>query len=205
MPTVWIILIAFVAGSIPFSNIAAQLTTGTDLRRVGTGTVSGTGLYRVAGFGPLALAGIFDVAKGAIGPLLAGSAHPALQAVCGALAVAGHDWSPWLRGAGGRGVSTAMGALAVIAWPGSLLLLAGLAFGRALGQTALLTLVAIVALVPVLSVTRGSDAAFAGALIGSVMLVKRLAGNAPPADDRAVVLVRRLLYDRDTWHDPLHG
>ena len=51
-----------------------------DLRDVGNGTVSGTSLYRVAGFGPLALAGIADIAKATIGPLLAGSDRPALAA-----------------------------------------------------------------------------------------------------------------------------
>ena len=62
-----------------------------DLRDVGTGTVSGTALYHVAGFGPLALAGVCDVAKGAVGPLLAGSDRPELAAVAGGVAVAGHN------------------------------------------------------------------------------------------------------------------
>src|SRR6266508_818641 len=48
---------AFLVGSIPFSNIAARLTRGVDLRGVANGTVSGTSLYRVAGFGPLVAAG----------------------------------------------------------------------------------------------------------------------------------------------------
>jgi hypothetical protein len=44
----------FVAGSVPFSNLAAHRTRGVDLRDVGTGTVSGTALYEQAGFLPLA-------------------------------------------------------------------------------------------------------------------------------------------------------
>src|SRR5207244_1892983 len=90
----------YAAGAIPFSNIAARRARGVDLRAVGTGTVSGTALYRVAGFGPLALAGIFDVAKGAVGPVLAGRDRPVLAAAGGGLAVAGHNWSPFLAGAG---------------------------------------------------------------------------------------------------------
>ncbi|MBM3693235.1 MAG: hypothetical protein FJW77_08100 [Actinobacteria bacterium] len=39
---------------------------------MGNGTVSGTALYRVAGFPALSVAGILDVAKGAVGPVLAG-------------------------------------------------------------------------------------------------------------------------------------
>jgi glycerol-3-phosphate acyltransferase PlsY len=48
---------AYLAGSVPFSGLAARLVAGVDLRDHGTGTVSGTGLYEVAGFVPLALAG----------------------------------------------------------------------------------------------------------------------------------------------------
>ena len=70
----------FVAGSVPFSNLMAHRTRGVDLRTVGTGTVSGTALYQQAGFLPLATAGIFEVAKGAVGPALAGRDRPATAA-----------------------------------------------------------------------------------------------------------------------------
>ena len=53
-----VVLAGFGAGSIPFSNIASRRTRGVDLREVGSGTVSGTALYRVAGFTPLAVAGV---------------------------------------------------------------------------------------------------------------------------------------------------
>src|SRR6266498_2066834 len=101
---------AFLAGSIPFSNIAARLTRGVDLRGVANGTVSGTSLYRVAGFGPLAIAGVKLVQQAA---------------------------------------------------PGSL--------------------VAQMALVPVLARTKGRRGALAGAAVLAPMLAKRLLGNSPPA------------------------
>ena len=47
-----IVALAGLAGSIPFSNLAARVRAGVDLRDVGTGTVSGTALFDVAGFGP---------------------------------------------------------------------------------------------------------------------------------------------------------
>lgn len=189
---------SYLAGSVPFSNLAAHRTRGVDLRDVGTGTVSGTGLYEVAGFGPLAAAGVLEVAKGAVGPLLAGRDRPSLAAVAGGLAVAGHNWSPWLRGAGGRGISPAIGALAAQAWPGAALLLSGLALGRLVRQTALASFVADLALVPVLAATHGRRGAAAGAAVVVPMLVKRVAGNALPASPRPPGWWRsRLLYDRD--------
>jgi acyl phosphate:glycerol-3-phosphate acyltransferase len=193
-----ILVLSFAAGAIPFSYVAGRRAGGVDLRRVGTGTVSGGALYRVAGFGPMAAAGVLDVAKGAAGPALATAAgQPALAAVAGGVAVAGHNWSPFLRGAGGRGISPALGALLVVAWPGTVLLLAGMIVGKAFGETAVGALVAEVALTPVLAVTHGAVGALAGVAIAIPMLVKRVVGNAPARPPRGRTYRNRILYDRD--------
>lgn len=192
-----VLIVAFLVGAVPFSNIAAHLTRGVDLRTVDTGTVSGTGLYKVAGFGPLAVAGVLDVAKGAVGPLLAGSDRPVLAALAGGLAVVGHDWSPFLSGAGGRGISTAMGALLVTAWPGTVLLIAGMALGRLIDQAGFGSFVADLLMVPFLATAVGAAAALAGMAVVVPMLIKRVTGNAPPEERRALVYTRRLLFDCD--------
>jgi glycerol-3-phosphate acyltransferase PlsY len=200
MGAIGILLLSFAVGSVPTSNLVARFARGVDLRDVGGGTVSGSSLYRVAGFLPLAVAGILDIAKGAFGPLLAGSNRPVLAAVAGGLAVAGHDWSPFLRGAGGRGIAPAIGALLVNAWPGALLLVVALTVGRLVRQTGLVSFVAELALVPLLAVTDGRDGALAGAAIAVPMLLKRVLGNAPPEPSdgaRWRVYAHRLLYDHD--------
>lgn len=187
---------AFLLGSLPSSQIAARHRAGVDLRRVGTGTVSGTGLYRVAGFGPLAVAGVADIGKGALAALLAGD-RPLLAACCAGLAVAGHNWSPFLRGAGGRGISPAMGALLVVAWPGAVVLAAGLALGRLVRATGLGSFVADLALVPVTALTHGRHGAIAGAFVVTPMLVKRVVGNARPQHRDLRTFTHRLLFDDD--------
>src|SRR2546429_4265730 len=193
-----ILVLSFAVGAIPFSYVAGRRARGVDLRRVGTGTVSGPSRYRVAGFGPLAAAGVLDVAKGAAGPALATAAgRPALAAVACGAAVAGHNWSPFLRGAGGRGISPALGALLVAAWPGTVLLLAGLSLGKAMGETALGALVAELMLTPVLAATHGAAGALAGAAVAVPMIVKRVVGNSRPAPPRGQTYLTRLLYDRD--------
>ena len=141
MEAVLVGAVAFLAGAVPFSNLVARRSRGVDLRDVGSGTVSGTSLYSVAGFGPLALAGVCEVAKGALGPALAGD-RPLLRAICCGLAVVGHNWSPFLRGSGGRGISPALGAFLVAAWPGAILLGAGLGVGRLISRTGLVCLFA---------------------------------------------------------------
>lgn len=197
-PTI-VLAASYLAGAIPFSNLMAKRRSGVDLRSVGTGTVSGTSLYEVAGFGALAAAGICDVAKGAVGPLLAGRDRPGLQAAACAAAVAGHNWSPFLSGAGGRGISPAIGALGAAAPAGSAVLLGGMTVGRLSGETALGSLAADAALVPVLARTDGRRGALSAVGVVAVMLAKRLAGNAPvPPGDKARIYFNRLVYDRDS-------
>jgi glycerol-3-phosphate acyltransferase PlsY len=197
-PAAVVLAVGWLAGSIPFSNIAARVVRGVDLRNVGTGTVSGTSLYRVGGFGPLAVAGICEVAKGAVGPLLAGRDRPGLCAVASAAAVSGHNWSPFLAGAGGRGISPAIGSMLTAAPAGAAVLLGGLVAGRVGGETAIGCVIADAALVPVAARAHGRRGAMVAAAVLVPMIVKRVAGNRrPPAGSPLSVYVNRLLFDRD--------
>ena len=197
LPAPLVLGAAWLAGSIPFSNLGARITKGVDLRDVGTGTVSGTSLHEVAGFGPLAVTGVLELAKGAVGPLLAGRHRPRLAAAAAGLAVAGHNWSPFLQGAGGRGISPSTGALLATAPAGAAVLLGGLAAGRLAHATGFGSFVADVALVPVVRRVHGRDAALAAAAVLVPIFAKRLAGNRPPADRRWATWRERLLFDRD--------
>jgi glycerol-3-phosphate acyltransferase PlsY len=195
----WSVLAAaFLAGSIPFSNLAARRLRGVDLRTTGSGTVSGTSLYRVAGFGPLAVVGCLELAKGALGPILAGRRRPELGAGAAGLGVVGHNWSPFLAGAGGRGISPALGGLLVLAPEGTAVLAVGLAGGRLSGHTALGSFLAMLGLAPALAATRGRRGAWTGAAIVVPLLAKRLLGNGPPEGrSRLDTYLCRLVLDRD--------
>ncbi len=195
-----VLLVAFLAGAVSFSNLVARAVKGVDLRTTPYGTVSGTSIYRVAGFWPLAVSGILDMAKGAIGPLLAGDDWR-LAAAAGGVAVVGHNWSPFLGGKGGRGVAPALGALAVTAWPGVPLLLGSLVLGKAARETGFGGFVGELALVPVLAATDGTRGALAGGAVAVPMLVKRVFANARPEEPGVAPYVRRLLFDRDP-HTP---
>jgi glycerol-3-phosphate acyltransferase PlsY len=193
-----VLAVAFLTGAVPFSNLMARRRRGVDLRTVGSGTVSGTSLYNVAGFGALALAGVCDVAKGSVGPLLAGRDRPGLQAAACGAAVAGHNWSPFLGGAGGRGISPAIGALAATAPAGAAALLGGMTVGRLAGETALGSLAANALLVPLLARTDGRRGRLAGTAVVAVMMAKRVAGNAPaPRERRWRTYANRIVFDRD--------
>lgn len=186
-------------GSVPVSNMISRATANRDLRYVGTRTVSPSNLYHVGGIGPFAAACALDIGKGAISAALVRHRHPALVAAAAGLTLAGHNWSLFQGGAGGRGVLPATGILVVAAPPGAALVSGGIIVGYAAGDTAPACLAAQLLLVPVLAATRGRGGALLGLALGAPMLAKRLLGNGPPtrAHPRQTY-VTRMIYDRDT-------
>ncbi len=189
---------AFLLGSVPFSRYVAHFTVGTDLRRVGSGTVSASGVYQVAGAVPFLLVCLLDFGKGAAAVMLARRSNTAMVAAAAGLVVIGHAWSPLLRGAGGRGVLPAIGALAVAHPPGAALLIGGIAVGRVHGDTAPGCFVAQTLLTPFLALTGGQRGALLGAATAVPMLAKRLLGNQGfRRRTSAATYLTRAIYDRD--------
>lgn len=188
--------IAYALGSIPFSGWLARLARGVDLRGIDSGTVSGTGLYRVAGWKLLFVGGALDVAKGMVAVLVVDRTSARVRDVAVLAVVAGHNWSPWLGGAGGRGISAALGATAVHAPEATVALGAGLAAGKLTGQTGLGSFVAQASL-PVVLGRRGTAGRVLGVGLVAVMWAKRLLGNRPPRQPSPSVYLRRLLFDHD--------
>jgi glycerol-3-phosphate acyltransferase PlsY len=115
MPTIEVVLAAYLLGSIPFSFLVARAFGVHDVRRVGSGNVGATNVLRNAGKAAGALALVLDVGKGAAAPALAGwlaPGEPALAAAAALAAVVGHIFPVWLRFHGGKGVATGLGAFA---------------------------------------------------------------------------------------------
>ncbi len=105
------ILVAFVVGSVNPATIVARLL-GRDLSASGSGNPGATNAGRVLGARWGVVVGVLDVAKGLVPTYLAlrwGGVH--LAYVVGVAAVLGHVFSPFLRGRGGKGVATALGAV----------------------------------------------------------------------------------------------
>jgi len=192
---------AFLVGAIPFANIIARVSVGQDLRLVGGGTVSSTAVYGIAGRQAFAASCVLDMAKGALAISLADGCDPALVAAAAGLAVAGHNWSPFLRGAGGRGVLPGIGVLSIAAPSGGALLLGGLVMGWAANDTGLGCFAAQCLLIPVLARTRGKSGVMLAAAIAAPMLLKRMVGDRPPAASARSrtgwAYLSRVLYDRD--------
>ncbi len=105
------ILASYLLGSIPFGFLIAKIC-GKNILEIGWKKTSGSNVFRNVGKWQGILTGLLDVAKGAAAVFLAQllGLVPEVQAVAGAAAVIGHNWSVFLRFSGGRGIGTFAGA-----------------------------------------------------------------------------------------------
>lgn len=132
-------LFSYLLGAIPFGYLFSRLK-GVDVRKVGSGNIGATNVFRSVGKGWGILTFACDVLKGFIPayvfPMLSEnvfsfSGGPIFSVLCAVLAIAGHIWPVYLRFKGGKGIATSTGALLGIA-PSSVgigLLIWALVFG----------------------------------------------------------------------------
>lgn len=193
----------YLLGSISFAWVVARLR-GMDLRYYGSRKLSGSNVYQFHGAAAMVAVGILDVAKAALPASVALAHRPdAWGAVAVGLgATVGHNWSIYLGFKGGRGVSTGLGMLLVIFWPGVAWLLGWLALGRLWPSRAALVGYVGILLLPVWAILLawGAPAFWASTGFAAVTTLKRLEGNREPlpAGERwGPVLWRRLWLDRD--------
>jgi len=115
----WLLLAAYLLGSIPFGYLVVRIGGGGDVRRHGSGNIGATNVARVSGTlsGLLTLA--LDTAKGYLAVWLAARAtgeNIRWMTVVALLALCGHLFPVWLGFRGGRGVATAGGVFLPICW-----------------------------------------------------------------------------------------
>ena len=111
-----VLVLAYLLGSIPTSYIVVYRLTGRDIRTMGTGNPGTMNVLDSVGFGAALLVGAGDIAKGmaVVGVAYVaglGDTAAVLAALC---AVAGHDFSIFMRLDGGNGTAPAVGAIAAL-------------------------------------------------------------------------------------------
>jgi glycerol-3-phosphate acyltransferase PlsY len=110
-----IIIAAYFVGSIPFGVLIAR-GLGVDIQSQGSGNIGATNVTRVLGPIPGAVVLVLDAAKGALPTwfALTNVGDPWIVIACGAAAIVGHCFSPFLEFKGGKGVATALGVFLVL-------------------------------------------------------------------------------------------
>jgi glycerol-3-phosphate acyltransferase PlsY len=158
--TAILMLIAYLAGSVPVGVLVARLAGGADPRTIGSGRTGGTNALRALGPRWAAVVVAGDLLKGALPVLLARfvtGGNPVVEALCAACAVAGAIWSVFAGFRSGRGVGTGVGTMLVIqplavllatpVFVGAILITRYVSLGSLAGSAAVLTVMLLFLLV----------------------------------------------------------
>lgn len=116
----WIILltlpVAYLLGSISSAYIVARFNGNMDIRDEGDGKVSAAAVYRRVGLLSFLMVVVLDIGKAALSVLIAQwmQAPAEIVLLAGVCAIAGHQWSIFLKFQGGLGATTIAGVLIAI-------------------------------------------------------------------------------------------
>jgi len=110
-----IIFVAYGLGCFSTAYYLVRLQTGQDIRTIGSGNVGAKNAYRVLGIPGFAITFLGDMLKGAIAVWLAITFNLSTIGILLVIlaVVAGHIWPATLNFRGGKGASTALGAILV--------------------------------------------------------------------------------------------
>ena len=126
--------LSYLLGSLPFGLLLARLTTGQDIRQIGSGRTGTTNTLRAAGYPIAIITFILDMAKSAAGVWLARWLAPGqiwIEVLAPIAVIVGHNYSIFLleqdergrlRLRGGAGGASALGGTIGL-WPPSILIL----------------------------------------------------------------------------------
>jgi acyl phosphate:glycerol-3-phosphate acyltransferase len=130
-----VLLIGYLLGSIPFGRIVSYYHTKKDITTYGSGKTGATNVLRTAGGKAAAMVVVGDVSKGILAVVFAflifgndmlvvgnfGAGTLIAQILAALAAVAGHNWSIFMKFKGGRGVATFFGGMVALCPPAALI------------------------------------------------------------------------------------
>jgi acyl phosphate:glycerol-3-phosphate acyltransferase len=121
-----VVLVAYLLGSIPTGFLLAK-GRGIDIRKVGSGNIGATNVFRILGKPAGVLVLLADAAKGwlavfVVAKLVSGWFYPDagstasewFRLCAGMAAILGHNYTCWLYFKGGKGIATSAGVLVAL-------------------------------------------------------------------------------------------
>lgn len=115
--------VSFLLGAISFGYIIAKKYYEINIQEFGSGNIGSTNVNRIIGKKAAIITQILDILKGLIpvllGTILLKSRMPGLSEdvilIIAGASIIGHDFTPFLKFRGGKGVNTTLGATLIIA------------------------------------------------------------------------------------------
>jgi acyl phosphate:glycerol-3-phosphate acyltransferase len=111
------VIISYLIGSIPTAYIITRLTTGKDIRKLGSGNIGVHNVYENVGMPAAVITAILDIGEGIVGvsvALLVLGAPQYWVLASGLAVVIGHIWPAFLKFKGGNGIATTIGVLSFL-------------------------------------------------------------------------------------------
>ena len=108
----WLV-IAYLIGAIPFGYLLVRLTTGRDVRSLGSGNIGATNVLRTTGRAVAVVTLLLDIAKGFLAVWLMARASyesPVWMSAAALAVMAGHAYPIFLKFKGGKAVASFIGA-----------------------------------------------------------------------------------------------
>ena len=129
-----VVIVGYLLGSIPFGVLLGRRRAKVDVRQHGSGRTGATNVLRTAGGKAALLVAVLDISKGVLAVVFAGLIFGrsylvigdfglgmlVAQVMAALAAMAGHNWSVFLKFRGGRGVATFFGGLVALCPPAAL-------------------------------------------------------------------------------------
>jgi len=190
-------VVGYLLGSIPFGLLVTKKMAGVDVRNRGSRKLGTTNVLRVAGRKAAAIVFCLDLLKGSLAVIIAGLIFGrgylvvgnfawgmlVAQVIAALSAMAGHNWSVFLKfRGGGRGVATFFGGLVVLFPPAALI--GGEVFIIGAGLTRFVSLASIAAavstyfvFVPLIIINKFPIEYLIYALIGTIAIIVMHRGN----------------------------
>lgn len=186
--------LSYLLGAIPFAVLVGRRLRGVDVRRVGSGNTGAMNTLRSAGWQAGLLVVLLDGLKAALAMALGWRVlGPQAATLCGAAAVVGHCFSPFLlyaaradrgggwkmalRRSGGKGLASGLAVLLVTDWRLGLLTVALFFAALALlrKDETWPTIIAVIG-TPALAwwLTRSAAITVAIVIVGAIVIVKHL-------------------------------
>lgn len=110
----FLMLKSYFVGSIPFAFIFTRLARKLDIRKIGSGNVGTTNVFKQVGPLPAFLTAIGDGCKGLIAVMIGSAVGSGGELIALLVAVIGHNWPVWLKFHGGGGLATLIGGMLFI-------------------------------------------------------------------------------------------
>ena len=202
-----LVISAYLVGGIPFGYLLVKYTKNVSALKLGYGNVGASNITEISGYPNGLIVGTFDcLIKGTLPIIICRILEQPsyLQATVALLCVIGHNWSPFLKARGGRGVATSIGILIAFQMWWSLLIftiLIGLIGRIIFKDTAFWVLVSFITL-PLTAQYFDAPTSlnYTYVVLLLVLILKRITGNweNPSLHNKVrTTLLNRFLFDRD--------